>query len=202
MSSTNLNLSIVSESRSKSCTWIIYLLIENPFSGALFPCEKDETTLKKDAMWGNLGDPASSTIFFSSNMMVRVSISSLHLDSVLNGRLANSKVFYQYETWRLPWAISFGSFLLLLSASECIWYILHLLRTWSQTLFMVEQVGKIFWSTPSNGLYTSLVKLVTAFKEPLSPFFAGSRKIAFLNIVDSQNFRTIVPRFLLYTGYV
>ena len=49
---------------------------------------------------------------------------------------------------------------------------------------MAEQVGNIFRSTPSNGLHTSLIKLVIGFKDLLSSFFAGSRKIVFLKIVD------------------
>lgn len=72
----------------------------------------------------------------------------------------------------------------------------------------------MFWSTHSNDLHTSLIKLVTAFKDPLSPLFDGSRKIAFM-FVDShgnfnfkwQNkrligFQTTVSEFLHFTGYV
>ena len=76
------------------------LIDGNPFSGALFACEK-ETILKRDAIEGNLGDPASSTISFSSET-IRVSISTLHLESLLKGRPASSKAFSQYEIWHLP----------------------------------------------------------------------------------------------------
>ena len=114
----NLSASIMSESTAVPCSWIIYLLIENAFSDALFSYKKDETILNRDAMWGDLGDRASSTAFFWSDM-IRVSILSLHLDSVLNGRPAISEVFSCYETWHNPWAVSFASFLQQLSVSGC-----------------------------------------------------------------------------------
>ena len=52
------------------------LLIENPFSRALFQCESEETTLKRDVIIGNLGEKSFKILV--SNELVSVSISKLH----------------------------------------------------------------------------------------------------------------------------
>ena len=92
----------------------------------MFPCEKDEAILKRDAILGKFGDSASMTIFFSSNLI------KLSLDQQVQRCFPSMKLGVFLEQFHL------------LHSCSCFLELVHLLHS----LFVTNLVT----NTPSNGL--------------------------------------------------
>ena len=85
MSCTNRNALVVSGEMELPCSFSIYLLIDNLFSGALLPCDNEGAVLKSHAISGNFGKPSSSKIGYFRET-ISLMISSPDLSSEVRGR--------------------------------------------------------------------------------------------------------------------
>ena len=88
MSYTNRKSSMVSGEMEFPCNFCMYLLIENPFSGALLPCDNEAAVLKSHAIIGNFGKSSSSKIGHFRET-ISLSISSPDLASDITRRSAS-----------------------------------------------------------------------------------------------------------------
>ena len=178
MSRTNRKASVVSGEMEYPCNINMYLLIDNPFSGALLPCDNEGAVLKSHAISGNLDNPSSSKIGHFRET-ISLLISSPDLSSEITGRSASWKAFSQYDDCFLVWFLSLDfsavPAMYVDSGSTSIWQTLHLFRTLSCTSSFVEQGGKTLDKARSNGLDNSMVGFEMTLKRSLSPFFRGSR---------------------------
>ena len=87
VSFTNRRASVVSGEMELPYNCTMYLVIENPFSGALLPWDNYAAILKNDAINGNFAKPSSSKVALCRET-ISLSISSRDLASEITGRSA------------------------------------------------------------------------------------------------------------------